>query len=282
MTHQRIVWTDSALECRSYMKRLTLTICTVLAALALSLAHGQSSSSLDEARVVAVHQAVLALDEHLDQPKMERGGLDAAVFTVFAWQQARTPEEDAKVVAIGREKLAAIRRMAAWYPSKIGIAKSADELIALNAAGRKAAVIGLLNATQLGRALVTRLHDLGVIIDVSQLSSAAFEQTVARSRAPVVASHSAVRALPKATVVDLVDTIDYVVKLVGVAHVGISSDFEHAGGIVGYGNASEAINITRELLRRGYNDVEIGKVWSGNWIRVLREVEKLRGDTSND
>ena len=98
----------------------------------------------------------------------------------------------------------------------------------------------------------------------------------------MVASHSAVRALPKATVVDLVDTIDYVVKLVGVAHVGISSDFEHAGVIVGYGNASEAINITRELLRRGYNDVEIGKVWSGNWIRVLREVEKLRGDTSND
>jgi membrane dipeptidase len=380
-----------------------------------------------EAEVAAVHARTLTLDEHLDLPagfatekadpgadgkgqidlpKMERGGLDAAVFTVFAWQQARTPEEDAKAIATGEEKLAAIRRMAEWYPGRIAIARSADELESIVASGRKAAVIGLLNATQLGREaqrldeyyaagvrqlgfvhashnyyadssrplakngdgatlwgglsplgrrLVPRLNDLGIIIDVSQLSTAALEQVVALTRAPVVASHSAVRAiddnprnltdseirsiaagggvigvvafsaylrppppshaadvarlrqrygaadeadlarlpaerlaaynaeyfalvraLPKADVGHLVDAIDYVVKLAGIEHVGISTDFEHAGGIDGYRNAGEAVNVTRELLRRGYSEADIARIWSGNWLRVFRAVERQR------
>lgn len=378
-------------------------------------------------RVVEVQRQVLALDQHLDLPagfataaadpgvdgqgqidlpKMERGGLDAAVFTVFAWQQARTPAEDAKAMATGREKLGAIRRMTEWYPNRIGLARSAAEIEALHAAGRKAAIIGVLNATvlgrkaelldeyyqagmrqlgfvhashnyyadssrplakngdaetlwgglsPLGRRTLRRLNDLGVIIDVSQLSAAALRETLQLSRAPVVASHSAVRAivdnprnlsdeeiraiargggvvgvvafssyllsppathaedvrqlrakyaaaddaalarlpparlqayneeyfalvraLPKANVGHLVDAIDYVVRLVGIEHVGIATDFEHAGGVDGYRTAGEAANVTRELLRRGYSMPDIGRIWGGNWLRVLREVERLR------
>lgn len=84
MTHQRIVWADSAVECRSYMKQLTLTICTVLTALAISVAHGQSSSSLDEHLDLpagfATEQADPGVDgkNQIDLSKMGRGGLDAS------------------------------------------------------------------------------------------------------------------------------------------------------------------------------------------------------------
>ena len=59
-------------------------------------------------------------------------------------------------------------------------------------------------------------------------------------------------------------------------HVGIATDFEHAGGVEGYRNESEAPNVTRELLRRGYSAADIGGIWGGNWLRVFREVERLR------
>jgi membrane dipeptidase len=85
-----------------------------------------------------------------------------------------------------------------------------------------------------------------------------------------------VRALPKANVGHLVDAIDHAVKRVGVDHVGIATDFEHAGGVDGYRNESEAPNVTRELLRRGYGAADVAKLWGGNWLRVFREVEGLR------
>ncbi len=378
-----------------------------------------------DAQVAAVHAAAIVLDAHvdlpagfatekndpgvdgksqIDLPKLERGGVDAAVLAVFAWQQARTPEQDAIAMATGREKLAAIRRLTEWYPSRVGLATTAAEVEKLTAAGRRAAVIGVLNATvlgaraelldeyhaaglrqlgfthashnayadssrplakngdsptlwgglsPLGRSLVPRLNDLGIILDVSQLSSAALEQVLSLSRAPVVASHSAVRAridternlsdaelksiaarggvvhivafssyllappasferdvaalrtrygvaddaavarlpaervaayqgeyfglvraLPKANVGHLVDAIDHAVKLIGIDHVGVGTDFEHGGGVDGFRNEAEAPNLTRELLRRGYGEADIAKIWGGNWLRVFREVEK--------
>jgi membrane dipeptidase len=393
----------------------------------LMLACAARAAEPTDAQVAAVHAAAIVIDGHvdlpagfatdkndpgvdgksqIDLPKMERGGVDVAVLAVFAWQQARTPEQDAIAVATGREKLAAIRRAAEWYPGRLGVAASADEVAQIVAAGRRAAVISVLNATvlgskaelldeyyaagmrqlgfthashnayadssrplpknadgptlwgglsPLGRALVPRLNDLGVILDVSQLSTASLEQVLALSRAPVVASHSApraridnarnlsdaemkaiasrggvinvvafssyllappasfdrdvaalmakygvaddaavarlpadkaaayqgeyfglVRALPKANVGHFVDAIDHAVKQVGIDHVGIATDFEHAGGVDGYRNESEAPNVTRELLRRGYAEADIAKVWGGNWLRVFREVERLR------
>jgi membrane dipeptidase len=208
--------------------------------------------------------------------------------------------------------------------------------------------------SELGKAAVRTLNDQGVVIDVSQLTTAGVLQTLELSRAPVIASHSAVRALvdetrnltdtemreiaarggvihvppfntylaprppefvaklgalraqyglpaafkgvlddaerldgtkrgeytdaalhtvPRATLDDYLNHIDYVVTLVGVDHAGIGTDFDHGAGIVGYKDPSEAMNLTRGLLQRGYSAADIAKIWSGNFMRVLRAAE---------
>jgi membrane dipeptidase len=71
-----------------------------------------------------------------------------------------------------------------------------------------------------------------------------------------------------------VDHIDYAVDLIGVDHVGIASDFDGGGGVVGWDNAAETLNVTWELMRRGYSEDEIGKLWSGNVLRILRAAQE--------
>jgi membrane dipeptidase len=78
---------------------------------------------------------------------------------------------------------------------------------------------------------------------------------------------------PPANVQDFVNHIDHAVQLIGVDHVGISSDFDGGGGIEGFRDASEAFNVTLELVRRGYSEEDIAKLWGGNLLRVWREVE---------
>ncbi len=80
---------------------------------------------------------------------------------------------------------------------------------------------------------------------------------------------------PPASVQDFVDHIDYAVNLIGIDHVGISSDFDGGGGIDGWDNAAETFNVTHELVKRGYTEEEVAKVWSGNLLRVWREVERV-------
>ena len=69
--------------------------------------------------------------------------------------------------------------------------------------------------------------------------------------------------MPKATLSDYVDHIDYLVKRIGVDHVGIGTDFNHGAGIVGFNDESEAPNVTRELVRRGYSEEQIRRIWGG-------------------
>jgi len=76
----------------------------------------------------------------------------------------------------------------------------------------------------------------------------------------------------KATVKDLVDHIDHVRKVAGIDHVGIGTDFDGGGGLAGCNDASEMIHVTEELLRRGYTDREIEKIWGANALRVFRKV----------
>ncbi|NNK75108.1 MAG: membrane dipeptidase, partial [Maribacter sp.] len=76
-------------------------------------------------------------------------------------------------------------------------------------------------------------------------------------------------------VADFVDHIDYMVKLIGIDHVGISSDFDGGGGIEGWSDASETMNVTAELIQRGYSEEEIEKLWGGNLLRVLDEVQAV-------
>jgi membrane dipeptidase len=221
----------------------------------------------------------------------------------------------------------------------------------------------------LGKQVIVELNRVGIMVDVSHPSKESMMQTVALSRAPIIASHSAVRALcnhsrnmddeqlqalkknggviqtvafssyvkcppvsperqeaitklraefglpaaapggggggggaaiaalpqdrreayqarmqeidskfpapARATVSDFVDHIDYAVKLIGIDHVGISSDFDGGGGVEGWSNASETLNVTVELVRRGYTEEQIAKLWSGNLLRVMAEVEKV-------
>jgi membrane dipeptidase len=72
---------------------------------------------------------------------------------------------------------------------------------------------------------------------------------------------------------DLLNHIDYIVKRVGIDHVGIGTDFNHGSGIEGYNDASEALNVTIGLLDRGYSQAEVEKIWGGNFLRVFSEVK---------
>ena len=72
---------------------------------------------------------------------------------------------------------------------------------------------------------------------------------------------------------DGVDHIDHMVKVMGVDHVGIGSDFDGGGGLIDIDDVSEMPNLTQELLRRGYAEEDIRKIWSGNLLRVMREAE---------
>ena len=80
---------------------------------------------------------------------------------------------------------------------------------------------------------------------------------------------------PDVNVKDFVNHIDYLVKKIGIDHVGISSDFDGGGGVEGWDDASETFNVTLELFRRGYTKKQIAKLWSGNLLRVLDEAQKV-------
>jgi membrane dipeptidase len=222
----------------------------------------------------------------------------------------------------------------------------------------------------LGKEVIAEMNRLGIMVDVSHASKTAMMQTAELSRAPIIASHSGVRALcdvsrnmddaqllalkqtggvfqavaydgfvkntrPDSTaraeaiaaarrafelpefrhagqrarfhaalkrlaadhrasydaklaeidkehpgdqpagLKDFVDHIDYAVNLIGIDHVGIASDFDGGGGVEGWNDASETFNVTLELVRRGYTEEEIAKLWGGNLLRVLDEVQQI-------
>ena len=81
-----------------------------------------------------------------------------------------------------------------------------------------------------------------------------------------------------ATVEDVVDHIDHIVEVAGIDHVGIGSDFDGGGGVEGCFDVSEMATIPIELANRGYSKEEIRKIWSGNLLRVFREVEEAAGN----
>jgi membrane dipeptidase len=215
--------------------------------------------------------------------------------------------------------------------------------------------------SEMGRQVIIEMNKWGIMVDVSHPSKQANLQAIALSRAPVIASHSAARAVadhsrnmddeqllalkknggviqtvafdgyvkikppdsaeraaaiaklrlemglqggpqsqaeaarsefrrrmaeldqqfpppPMATVSDFVDHIDYLVKKIGIDHVGISSDFDGGGGVKGWNGADETFNVTLELVRRGYAEEQIAKIWSGNLLRVMDEVQKVAAD----
>jgi membrane dipeptidase len=164
--------------------------------------------------------------------------------------------------------------------------------------------------SDLGRAAVAELNRLGMLVDISHVSKDTMLQAARLSKTPVVATHSCIRALcdhprnlddeqldalaacggvvqitavsgflrakakpEQVQVSDYVDHIDYAVKRIGLAHVGISSDFDGGGGFRGWKDASESAHMTEELLRRGYGPEAIAALWGGNFLRLLRLAE---------
>jgi membrane dipeptidase len=99
--------------------------------------------------------------------------------------------------------------------------------------------------------------------------------TAFRTKARPVINERLKTTAPDVNVRDFVDHIDYLVKKMGIDHVGISSDFDGGGGVEGWDDASETFNVTLELVRRGYTQKQIAKLWSGNLLRVLDEVQKI-------
>jgi membrane dipeptidase len=410
-----------------------LVVCTAVAALGagLHLSAGQPADADLIARARAIHDRVITLDTHVDinprdftrernytqrldnqvnLPKMEEGGLDAAFFIVYVGQGSLTPEGYARAYTQAIDKFEAIHRLTREIaPDRIELALTAADVRRIAASGKKVALIGVENAypigtdltrveefqerggrymslahnghsqfadsntgerdgqylhnglNELGRQVIIEMNRWGIMVDVSHPSKQANLQAIKLSRAPVIASHSAARAIadhsrnmddeqlmalkanggviqtvafdsyvkvkppdsperaaaiarlrvelglqggpasqtdrtrdefrrrmadldrqfpppPRATVSDFVDHIDYLVKKIGIDHVGISSDFDGGGGVDGWNGADETFNVTLELVRRGYTEAQIGQIWSGNLLRVMDEVQRVAAD----
>ena len=221
--------------------------------------------ALTKAPIIASHSGVRALCNHsrnLDDEQLRALGANGGVVQLVAFRgyvkcdPATDAARTAALAALNREfgivapaRGAGAARGAA--PVRRPVAGTPGGACAAPAAGRGA---------------------LAIAIDsqVAALAPDRREQYQERQRAIAARFPAA----PGATVRDFVDHIDYAVKLIGIDHVGISSDFDGGGGVEGYNCALEAINVTTELVRRGYTEEQIGKIWSGNLLRVLEEVER--------
>ena len=404
-----------------------VVLAVALVAFVTPHASGQTADPALVAKAKGIHERVIALDTHNDinprdftkarnytqrldnqvnLPKMEEGGLDASFFIVYVGQGPLTQAGYDKAYAEAIEKFDAIHRLTKEIaPGRIGLALTAADVRSIAKSGRKVALIGVENAyavgtdlsrikafhdrggrymslahnghsqfadsntgerdgkwlhnglSDSGRQAIAEMNRWGIMVDISHPSKQANLQAIALSKAPVIASHSAARALanhsrnlddeqllalkanggvvqtvafdgyvkikppdsperaaalakaragmppggpgemtdaaraqfrarvaevdkqfppaPMATVADFVNHIDYLVKTIGIDHVGISSDFDGGGGVTGWNGADETFNVTLELVTRGYTEEQIGKLWSGNLLRVMADVERV-------
>lgn len=383
----------------------------------------RSPRQVSEADARAVHARTLTIDTHVDigrgyashrldpggftraqvdLPKLRAGGLDAVFLIVYTGQGPLSADGYATAREQAETSYRAIQRMLAAYPDQISLARTADEVQAIHADGRRVALLGMENAyplgnsldelplwvergvryvglthighnqfagssnplerlfdadedpglSELGRDLVRALNDHGVLVDVSHVGKRSMLEATALSRAPVIASHSSAhglyanarnlddeqlrairdnggvaqmvafrsyvadvdprilegqaalreRHLPAGwqaaseqaiadyqqavaqlrrdyddvTLARFIDHVDYAVDLIGIDHVGMASDFDGGGGVQGWDDASETLNVTWELLRRGYSEEQIAALWGGNVLRVLRAAEQQR------
>ena len=75
---------------------------------------------------------------------------------------------------------------------------------------------------------------------------------------------------------DAIAHLEHAIDVMGIDHVGLGTDFDGDGGIRGLANSSELINFTIQLLRRKYSEQDIAKIWGGNWLRVMAQVQSVR------
>lgn len=161
-----------------------------------------------------------------------------------------------------------------------------------------------------GEKVIREMNDLGIMVDLSHGGEKSFYDALDISRVPIVCSHSNCKALcdvPRnltddqlralaakggvahttlyggflrkdggASVLDAVDHLEHAIRIMGIDHVGIGTDFDGDGGIRGMADSSELINFTIRLLRRKYSERDIEKIWGGNWLRVMAQVQNNR------
>ena len=161
--------------------------------------------------------------------------------------------------------------------------------------------------SELGRAAIREMNRVGMMVDLSHAAETSFFQAIETSCMPIVCSHSSARALcdhPRnltddqlralsasggvvqtclydgflrkeggSTVDDAVRHIVHMVNIAGIDHVGIGTDFDGDGGIIGCADASEVVNLTRRLVSEGFSETDIEKLWGGNFLRVMRKVQ---------
>jgi len=165
--------------------------------------------------------------------------------------------------------------------------------------------------TEYGKEFIAEMNRQGIVIDISHTSYGTWKEVIELSKAPVVFTHSGAETIWKnprnvddetlkllakkggviqiylvknfmgpgrgenVSIKDMVEHLDYCVKLIGIDHVGVGLDFDGGGGANGLNGANDAINLTMELLKLGYSDRDIEKIWGKNFLRVLTEVQRL-------
>ncbi len=164
--------------------------------------------------------------------------------------------------------------------------------------------------SQFGQQVIREMNRLGILVDLSHASEQSFYDALDISEQPIVCSHSSCRKLcdhPRnltdeqmralaakggvmqitmyngflvkdgnATVNDAMRHLEHAIKVMGIDHVGIGTDFDGDGGIRGLASSSDVINFTRMLMARRYSENEIQKIWGGNFLRVMSHVQKER------
>lgn len=159
----------------------------------------------------------------------------------------------------------------------------------------------------LGKDAIQEMNRWGMMVDLSHASEKSFYDALEVSNAPIVCSHSSSRALcdhprnltdnqlralaaqggvaqvtlysgflrqdSSATIYDAIEHLEHMIRIMGIEHVGIGTDFDGDGGIIGCASASELINFTRQLLKRRYNEEDIRRIWGGNFLRIMEKVQ---------
>jgi len=197
---------------------------------------------LTRAPLVASHSSARAMSEHsrnLDDEQLLRIKENGGVVQTVAFSSYLNAEKNAQYSA-------ARNRLIAEIAATMGV-----EVLSFPE-------VGALSE-------IERTSYRGLMDEVNALAAPRMEAEVNAIAAPV-------------DVADLVNHIDYMVELIGLEHVGISSDFDGGGGISGWNNAAETANVTIELVRRGYTEEQVGLLWSGNLLRVLDEVQRIAAE----
>ena len=161
-----------------------------------------------------------------------------------------------------------------------------------------------------GRQVISEMNRLGIMVDMSHAGEKSFYDALELSNQPIVCSHSSCRALcdhprnltddqmralaakggvmqitlyngflvkdGEATIEDAMRHLEHAIDVMGIDHVGLGTDFDGDGGICGLGNSAELLHFTRQLMARGFNESDIQKIWGGNFLRVMQQVQSVR------